>query len=43
MGIQGGWDAFVEGGLSDDTRIIPYSQIDLDKLERMLADQPGNK
>ena len=43
VGIHGGWDAFVEGGISDETRIIPYSQIPLDKLEQILADQPGNK
>ena len=43
VGICDGWDAFVEGGLSDDTRIIRYSDIEPDALERMLADQPGNK
>ncbi len=43
IGIYGGWDAFVASGLSDDTRIIRYSDIEPDALERMLADQPGNK
>lgn len=43
VGIRDGWDAFVAGGLSDDTRIIPYSQIAPDKLEQILANQPGNK